>query len=82
MEAPRFARPHLHRLGAPSPHSRVQQYNLTVQRQVGGLFGFEAGYVGSYGDHLPIFIEGQPYLLPRRYFDARFPAYSLARLRC
>ena len=61
----------------------VQQYNLTVQRQVGSLFGFEAGYVGSYGDHLPIFMEVNPtipILSPAPAIGPRvFPAYSLVR---
>src|SRR5579864_6463248 len=61
----------------------VQQYNLSVQRQVASLWGIEAGYVGSYGDHLPIFIEVNPtipILTPTPAIGARvFPAYSLVR---
>jgi hypothetical protein len=61
----------------------VQQYNFTVQRQIGSLWGFEGGYVGSYGDHLPIFIEANPtipVLTPAPAIGARvFPAYSLVR---
>ncbi len=61
----------------------VQQYNLTVQRQVGSLFGIEAGYVGSYGNHLPIFMEVNPtipILSPAPAIGPRlFPAFSLVR---
>ena len=38
----------------------VQQYNLTVQQQVGANWGLEAGYVGSRGKNLPIFMEVNP----------------------
>jgi outer membrane receptor protein involved in Fe transport len=61
----------------------VQQYNLTVQRQVGSLFGIEAGYVGSYGNYLPIFMEVNPtipILTPAPAIGPRlFPAFSLVR---
>jgi outer membrane receptor protein involved in Fe transport len=61
----------------------VQQYNFTVQRQIGGAFALEAGYVGSYGDHLPIFIEVNPtapILAPQPAIGPRpFPAFSLLR---
>ena len=61
----------------------VQQYNFTVQHQLGSLFGLEAGYVGSYGDHLPIFIEVNPtipILTPQPAIGPRpFPAFSLLR---
>ena len=61
----------------------VQQYNLSVQRELGSLFGIEAGYVGSYGEHLPIFIEVNPtvpVLTPQPAIGPRlFPAYSLVR---
>lgn len=39
---------------------RVQEYNLSVQRQVTDEIGFEVGYVGSRGVYLPIFIEVNP----------------------
>jgi hypothetical protein len=58
------------------------QFNATVQRQVAGSLGVEVGYVGSRGDHLPIFIEvnpglwtpGQTTVGPRL-----FPAFALVR---
>jgi len=60
----------------------AQHYNLTVQHQLAENLGFEAGYVGSRGRHLPIFIEINPGVFspgqtapgPRIY-----PAYSLLR---
>ncbi|HVS15740.1 MAG TPA: TonB-dependent receptor [Thermoanaerobaculia bacterium] len=59
-----------------------QHFNLTMQRQFGNSIGFEVGYVGSRGHHLPIFMEenprivnpGQTTLGPRVY-----PAFSLVR---
>lgn len=61
----------------------VQQYNLTVQRQVGQHWGLEAGYVGSRGKHLPIFMEVNPtipVLTPTPRIGPRlFPAFSLVR---
>jgi outer membrane receptor protein involved in Fe transport len=61
----------------------VQQYNFSVQRQVGGLFAIEAGYVGSYGNYLPIFMEVNPtvpILSPAPAIGPRlFPAFSLVR---
>jgi len=60
----------------------VQQYNFSVQRQVGSLWGLEAGYVGSYAI-TSRFHRGQPtipVLTPTPAIGARvFPAYSLVR---
>jgi carboxypeptidase family protein/TonB-dependent receptor-like protein len=61
----------------------VQQYNVTLQQQVGNHWGLEAGYVGSRGRHLPIFMEVNPtipILSPAPAIGPRiFPAYSLVR---
>jgi hypothetical protein len=61
----------------------VQHYNVTVQRQVGGYWGLEAGYVGSRGYNLPIFMEVNPtipILSPTPTVGPRvFPAFSLVR---
>src|SRR5262252_5391855 len=61
----------------------VQQYNVTLQQQVGASWGLEAGYVGSRGTHLPIFMEVNPtvpILSPAPAIGPRiFPAYSLVR---
>src|SRR5262249_50154565 len=61
----------------------VQQYNVTLQQQVGAYWGLEAGYVGSRGKHLPIFMEVNPtipILSPAPAIGPRiFPAYSLVR---
>jgi hypothetical protein len=61
----------------------VQQYNATVQQQVGDHWGLEAGYVGSRGRHLPIFMEINPtipILTPTPRIGPRlFPAFSLVR---
>jgi len=61
----------------------VQQYNLTLQQQVGAYWGVEAGYVGSRGRHLPIFMEVNPtvpILAPAPAIGPRiFPAFSLVR---
>jgi hypothetical protein len=61
----------------------VQQYNLTVQQQVGANWGLEAGYVGSRGKNLPIFMEVNPtipVLSPAPAIGPRvFPAFSLVR---
>jgi hypothetical protein len=57
-------------------------FNLTVQRQVGRSLGVEAGYVGSRGRHLPIFIEVNPGVLAPGQTVATtrlFPAYALVR---
>ena len=53
-----------------------------MQQQVGGTLGVEAGYVGSRGEHLPIFIEVNPglYSPGQTTVGARlFPAFSLVR---
>jgi hypothetical protein len=61
----------------------VQQYNATVQQQVGDHWGLEAGYVGSRGKHLPIFMEINPtipILTPAPQIGPRvFPAFGLVR---
>jgi len=61
----------------------VEHYNVTLQRQVGNYWGLEAGYVGSRGYHLPIFMEVNPtipILSPTPNVGPRvFPAFSLVR---
>jgi outer membrane receptor protein involved in Fe transport len=61
----------------------VSQYNVTLQRQIGERLGVEAGYVGSRGYHLPIFMEVNPtlpILSPAPKEGPRlFPAFSLVR---
>ena len=61
----------------------VQHYNVTLQRQVGDYWGVEAGYVGSRGYNLPIFMEVNPtipILTPAPVVGPRvFPAFSLVR---
>jgi hypothetical protein len=61
----------------------VQQYNLTLQRQIGTHWGVEAGYVGSRAKNLPIFMEVNPtipILIPAPRIGPRiFPAFSLLR---
>ncbi|MCU1261274.1 MAG: hypothetical protein JWO80_4159, partial [Bryobacterales bacterium] len=61
----------------------VQHYNLTVQQQIGEYWGLEAGYVGSTGNHLPIFMEVNPtvpILTPKPAIGPRiFPAFALVR---
>jgi len=61
----------------------VQHYNVTLQRQVGSYWGLEAGYVGSRGYNLPIFMEVNPtipVLSPAPAVGPRvFPAFSLVR---
>jgi hypothetical protein len=57
-------------------------YNATVQHQIGDYIGVEAGYVGSRGEHLPIFIEVNPgvFTAGQTTRGARiFPAFSLVR---
>ena len=57
-------------------------YNATLQRQVGNSIGVEAGYVGSLGRHLPIFMEVNPglYAAGQTAPGARlFPAFALVR---
>jgi len=67
------------------------QFNATLQRQIGSHLGVEAGYVGSRGEHLPIFIEvnpglwspGQTTVGPRLFpaFALVRPTFSVARSR-
>ncbi len=61
----------------------VQHYNVTVQRQVGSVWGVEAGYVGSRGNNLPMFMEVNPTTpisTPGPAVGPRlFPAFSLVR---
>jgi hypothetical protein len=61
----------------------VQQYNVTLQQQVGSRWGVEVGYVGSRGKQLPIFMEVNPtipILSPAPAIGPRvFPAFSLVR---
>ena len=61
----------------------VQHYNVTLQRQLGSVWGVEAGYVGSRGYNLPIFMEVNPtipILSPAPTVGPRvFPAFSLVR---
>lgn len=58
------------------------QYNATVQHEFGNNIGVEAGYVGSLGRHMPIFMEVNPglYTPGQTKPGARlFPAFSLVR---
>jgi outer membrane receptor protein involved in Fe transport len=61
----------------------VQQYNLTVQRQLAERFMVEAGYVGSRAKNLPIFMEINPTLVnpttPPTKGPRIYPAFSLVR---
>ena len=60
----------------------AHHFNATVQRQVGGSIAIEAGYVGSRGAHLPMFIEVNPglYSPGQTIVGARLlPAFSLVR---
>ncbi len=57
-------------------------YNVTLQRQLATNIAAEAGYVGSLGRHLPIFMEVNPglYAPGQTAPGARlFPAFSLVR---
>jgi len=57
-------------------------FNATVQHQVGKSLGVEAGYVGSRGRHLPIFMEVNPGLFtPGQTAPTTrlFPAFALVR---
>jgi Carboxypeptidase regulatory-like domain/TonB dependent receptor-like, beta-barrel/TonB-dependent Receptor Plug Domain len=60
----------------------AHHFNLTVQHQLGENLGLEVGYVGSRGEHLPIFMEINPgVLVPGQTTrGARImPAFSLVR---
>jgi hypothetical protein len=68
----------------------VQEYNLSVQRQVTNEIGFEVGYVGSRGEYIPIFIEVNPTQYAQianngnaykstGYARSPFPAFGLTR---
>ena len=60
----------------------AHHFNATVQHQIGERFGVEAGYVGSRGKNLPIFMEVNPgvYVPGQTTRGARvFPAFSLVR---
>jgi hypothetical protein len=57
-------------------------FNATVQHQIGSNMGAEIGYVGSRGEHLPIFMEVNPgvYTPGQTKAGARiFPAFALVR---
>jgi outer membrane receptor protein involved in Fe transport len=57
-------------------------FNATVQRQIGRSLGVEAGYVGSRGRHMPIFIEVNPgrFTAGQTAPSTRiFPAFALVR---
>ncbi len=57
-------------------------FNATVQRQIGRYIGAEVGYVGSRGEHLPIFMEVNPGLFtPGQTTPGTrlFPAFALVR---
>jgi outer membrane receptor protein involved in Fe transport len=60
----------------------AHHYNLTVQQQLGENLGLEVGYVGSRGEHLPIFMEINPgVLVPGQTTPGAriMPAFSLVR---
>jgi outer membrane receptor protein involved in Fe transport len=61
----------------------VQHFNVSLQKQLGSVWGFEVGYVGSRGYHLPIFIEVNPttpILTPTPSVGPRlYPAFGLIR---
>ena len=54
----------------------AMHYNLTVQQQIGDNLGLEAGYVGSRGKNLPMFIEINPIVTPP---TRKYPAFALLR---
>jgi outer membrane receptor protein involved in Fe transport len=69
--------------GADFESAVVQHYNVSVQRELGGLVGVEVAYVGSRGQNLPMFMEINPTIpilegTPRRG-PRVFPAFSLVR---
>jgi hypothetical protein len=61
----------------------VQHFNASLQRQIGNYWGLEAGYVGTRGRHLPIFMEINPtvpVLAPTPAIGPRiYPAFGLLR---
>ncbi|HYT68007.1 MAG TPA: carboxypeptidase regulatory-like domain-containing protein [Vicinamibacterales bacterium] len=60
----------------------AHHFNATMQRQIGRSVGVEAGYVGSRGRHLPIFMEVNPgvFVPGQTARGARiFPAFALVR---
>jgi outer membrane receptor protein involved in Fe transport len=60
----------------------AHHFNATLQRQIGRSLGIEAGYVGSRGRHLPIFMEVNPgvFVPGQTSRGARiFPAFALVR---
>jgi hypothetical protein len=79
-------------IGWSLPHSfqtaQVFQYNVGIQHQVTDAMGFEIAYVGSRGNHLPIFIEVNPTRVVAATAGASayaagpravFPAFGLTR---
>jgi hypothetical protein len=64
-----------------SPYAH--HYNVGVQHQLGDNIGFELGYVGSRGEHLPIFIEINPGVVApgqtTRATTRLMPAFALLR---
>ena len=60
----------------------AHHFNATLQRQLGNTIGAEIGYVGSRGEHLPIFMEVNPGVFTpgQTTRGARiFPAFALVR---
>jgi hypothetical protein len=60
----------------------AHHFNVTYQQQIGSVFGVEAGYVGSRGKNLPIFIEINPGVFEpgqTRPGPRIMPAFSLVR---
>jgi hypothetical protein len=62
---------------------RVQHVNVSLQRQVGDIWGLEVGYVGSRGHHLPMFMDinpTTPILTPTPALGPRVhPEFSIIR---
>lgn len=60
----------------------AQHFNVTWQQEIARNMGVEAGYVGSRGKHLPMFIEVNPGLFApgqTQRGGRLFPAFSLVR---
>jgi hypothetical protein len=60
----------------------AHHFNATLQHQFGAHIAAEAGYVGSRGEHLPIFIEVNPGLFSTGQTTVGprlFPAFALVR---